>query len=101
MIRKITLDAIDSTLSGQYESGDILLVLCDATLAALNVVLPDVSSMRNILMFPMKIDASANAVTLTPLAGQTINGATSILLTSQYDKAILVSDTANYYRFAA
>jgi hypothetical protein len=44
-----------------------------------------------------KTDASANAVTLTPQAGQTIDGAANLPITVQYVSVTVISDGANWY----
>jgi hypothetical protein len=100
MIRIVTLDAIDYTISGQYNPGDMLVLLCDATLNAFTAVLPDAASLRDVVIFVKKIDSTANVITLSPIAGQNVDGATSMTLESQYESEILVPSTANYYRFA-
>lgn len=48
----------------------------------------------------VKIDSSANTVTIDPNAAETINGAATLVLSAQWDKAILQSDGANWIRIA-
>lgn len=42
-----------------------------------------------------KVDASANAVTITPTNGKTIDGAASVVLSSQYDSTRIVWDAVS------
>lgn len=62
-------------------------ILVNATSAAVTVKLPRTS--RGRIYVVKKIDASANAVTIDPLGSQTIDGATTLVLASQYDVAYL------------
>jgi len=100
MIRKISLDASNLLIDGKYTSGDIVLILCDATLNNIAVQLPDTTALKDVLLCVKKVDASANTVTLSGLPGQTIDGAVSLVLTTQYESDILITDGLNYYRFA-
>jgi endoglucanase Acf2 len=49
----------------------------------------------------IRIDGSANSVTITPAGGQTINGASSATIVLQYGVVVLVSDGANWLLFAS
>lgn len=100
MIRKISLDASNLLIDGKYTSGDIVLVVCDATLNNISIQLPDATALKDVLLFIKKVDSTANTVTFTGLAGQTIDGVTSIELSTQYEADILITDGLNYYRFA-
>lgn len=73
-------------------------ILCDANSVEITRTLPDVSSLGTSyigrLITYIKIDSSANAITITPNANQTINGSySSQTLSSQYDvlKLLLIS----------
>lgn len=48
----------------------------------------------------VKIDASANTVTIDPNASETVNGAATLVLSAQWDRAVLQSDGANWIRIA-
>lgn len=99
MIRTINIDVFRRLIVSQYNPGDILLVLCDASGGAFPITLPDAASLRDVLICVKKTDSSANAVTVNTVASQTIDGADSITLESQYESEILITDAANYYRF--
>ena len=59
----------------------------DASGGAMSFLLPDGQINRDYLI--VKTDSSGNAVTITPITGQTINGAGSLALAAQYNKAML------------
>lgn len=65
-------------------------ILVNATSAAVTIRLPRTSKARVYVI--KKIDASANAVTIDPDGSQTIDGATSLVLYTQYDVAVLHAD---------
>lgn len=48
----------------------------------------------------VKTDSSANTVTIDPNAAETINGASTLVLSSQWDRAIIQSDGTNWIRIA-
>lgn len=70
---------------------------CDATAGAFTVTLPpantEFASGQYIII--MKIDSSANAVTVSRAGSDTIEGGTTKTLSSQYSKTILISDGGN------
>jgi len=81
--------------SGAYTaqtSDEIILV--DASGGAVTITLPAASNEGQVLLIK-KIDNSANAVTVVPGGGDTIEGAANISLASQWDGAILTADGAN------
>ncbi len=71
--------------------------LANATSAAIALTLPSPASATNRLYAVVKTDSSANAVTLTPAASETINGASSKALSSQWDKVWIFTDGTNWY----
>lgn len=98
MIRHITLTPSDNSLAGKYRTGEMVLVLCDATNEAFTVTLPDAFSVADVQFFFIKTDSTSNAVTLATKNAQTINGASSEAISSQYDTVILYSDQSNYLK---
>jgi hypothetical protein len=71
----------------------------DATAGAVTITLPDAAQVAA-AKFPFslkKIDASANAVMVQGGSGQTIDGAASRSLTSQYQDMTLYSDGSHYF----
>ena len=71
------------------DSDDLL--ACDATSGPIQVDLPLAVNGCRELTF-VKLDNSANAVTISTGGIDTIEGETSITLTTQYAKALLISD---------
>lgn len=63
----------------------------DATSAAFAVTLPAASTTEKVYLIK-KIDSSANAVTVTRAGSDTIEGATTYVLSAQYDWVIIQSD---------
>lgn len=84
----LTFDA--ETWSGNFPRGGRLL-LVDATAGAVNVPLPAAAKQRNRQVTIKKIDASANAVTLTADGTETIDGAATKVLAAQWDTITLAS----------
>lgn len=80
----VTIGANDTTL------------IADASAGALSVPLPSAVVPGRVLVVK-KSDASANAVTITPVGAETIDGAASLVLTSQYETARLQSDGALWW----
>lgn len=76
---------------------DAGVVLVDASGAARTITLPAAASMnaRPIPLRIVKTDGSANAVTIQRAGSDTIEGATSIALTTQWSSAALRSDGVN------
>jgi len=76
---------------------DAGLVLVDASGGARTITLPAANAMnaRPMPFRVVKIDASANAVTVQRAGTDTIEGATSIVIAGQWASAVLVSNGAN------
>jgi len=67
-------------------------VLCDASSGAVTISLPAIATAnRGLLVRVKKIDASANACTISRSGGDTIDGATTAVLASRYATKILVA----------
>ena len=101
------IDSIDGLLRGvtsaksasftvqTTEFGQIY--LCNATSAAIVATLPSAATAGNGFKVAFKkTDSSANAVTLTPNGADTIDGATTYALSSQYAFVFIVSDGTNW-----
>ncbi len=65
---------------------------CDCTANNIAVTLPPVSANHSKKYLIKKIDATANIVTITPGAGDTIDGVASITISLQWDALFIVSD---------
>lgn len=74
------------------------LVACDATAAAFTVTLPLVVDAKGMTFLVFKTDASANAVTVDGAGAETINGAATISLATQWTKALLYCDGTQWLR---
>jgi hypothetical protein len=72
-------------------------ILVDATAGSVAVTLLPASKFRRKILSVKKIDSSANTVTVTPNGTEEIDGASSKVLTSQYDKVTIHSDGANWW----
>ncbi len=72
---------------------------CDATSGAFAATLPTAASAGNGgTVFFKKDDASANAITITRAASDTIDGATTLPISTQYSTVGLVSDGSSKWR---
>jgi hypothetical protein len=60
------------------------------------LTLPDANTCRGKRLTFKKTDASAHAVELQPVSGQTIDGAATVSLTAQYETIEIVSDGDNW-----
>jgi hypothetical protein len=91
---KVSTVSVNTTLGVDHH-----VVLVDASGGARTITLPDAMTCAGRQYIIKKIDSSANAVTITPQTGQTIDGQPSISITTQYDYRRFVSNGANWYLF--
>ena len=73
------------------------LILADATAGALTVTLPPAASSRGAMIVTKKTDVSANAVTVAGDGSDTIDGAASVSLASQYDAVTVACDGSGWW----
>jgi hypothetical protein len=75
------------------------IVLANASTNSITITLPDASATLNIgrLYVIKKIDSSSNAVIIQPQSGQTIDGQTNKVLTTQNEVIRLVASNSNWY----
>lgn len=71
--------------------------IVDATTGAKTITLPTASGRAGKEYFVKKADSSANTVTIDPNSSETVNGASSLVLTAQNDGAIVESDGSNWF----
>jgi hypothetical protein len=92
------------SITGNYTaawSDTVLLV--NATVGNITITLPDsgfVASPKDEmgkLFYIKKVDASANTVTIDGYSAQTIDGAATYVINTQYDSVTIVSDGSNYH----
>lgn len=72
-------------------------VLCDAALGAITVTLPPAGDLSGQFYDIKKVDSSANAVTIDGDGSETIDGATTRVLASQYESLTVVSDSTEWW----
>jgi hypothetical protein len=85
-------------ISANYSVGltdQVLLVNCTA--GAVTLTLPPAAAGTNTMFYFKKIDSSDNAMTLSGLSGQDVDGASSVSTTVQYVSLTLVTDGSNWY----
>lgn len=70
-------------------------VLCDATAGSFTITLPSVT-VNGRTVTVKKTDASANTVTISPASG-TIDGAASLVISTQWVSYDLVANGTNWY----
>lgn len=86
-----TLTATGAALATDY------LLLVNATAGAVTVNLPAAASSAGALIVVKKADASGNAVTIDANASETIDGATTQALASQYDALTVACDGTGWW----
>lgn len=76
--------------------GEDCFVSVDATSGAITVNLPTASGIEGRVYIVKKRDASGNAVTVDPSGAETIDGASTKTLASQWDTVRIISDGTNW-----
>lgn len=72
------------------------MVLADATGGAVTVTLPTAASITGKVYTVKRINSGSNNVTLATTGGQTIDGATTQVMTIQYTSLDVISDGSNW-----
>lgn len=86
-----------TTKSGAYTATAFdCVILVDASAAAVTISLPTASGNAGLTYVIKKIDSSGNNVTIDPNGTETIDGATTVTLSSQYSYRMIVSDGTNW-----
>lgn len=79
-------------------ANDIRVFLCDATSGTINLTLPNpVTVGKGWRVGAKKVDSSANPVIFLPDGSETIDGASSSNITSQYGALELITDGLNWF----
>lgn len=73
-------------------------ILADAVGGAFSVTLPTAIGIKGRFYIIKRMNAGANAVTIACTGGQTIDGAATVVLAAQYDRATVQSNGANWVR---
>jgi hypothetical protein len=92
----LTVAIREVTESGAVLSNDYI-VLADATAADIVLDLPPAADNTGALVTVKKTDASANTVTVDADDAETIDGATTKVLTTQYETIRLVCDGVEWW----
>jgi len=71
--------------------------LCDCTSNNITINLPAASTASGLQYHIKKIDSSANTVTVDGNGAETIDGATTKTISTQYDSITIVSDGSNWF----
>ena len=72
------------------------IILVDATAGVVTITLPPADSADEVEYVVKKTDVSANAVTLATPGAETIDGAATVVLASQFNLVRVASDDTNY-----
>lgn len=72
-------------------------ILADATGGAVTITLPTAVGVAGCEIAAKRLNSGANSVTLDGAGAETIDGAATKVLTTQYETARLVSDGANWH----
>lgn len=88
----VTAPTAASTTTGSAK----ILYLCDAAGGAFAANLPAASTCSGMAVAFKKIDATANAITVTPNGADKIDGAASYIINAQYQYLIISSDGTNW-----
>ena len=91
----IATAVVSKTTAYTLSSTDSL-VLGDATAGAFTLTLPDATACKGRRYMLKKTDSSANVVTVGTTNSQTIDGATTKALSTQYANIDVVSDGSNW-----
>jgi hypothetical protein len=81
-------------------TGDETVILCDATSAAFTVTLPAAASYTGKHYYIKKTDSTLNLVTIDGNASETIDGAATTTLATQYEAIKILSDGSNWHTVA-
>lgn len=90
------------TTTTTLTSGNGMNNSCDATSGAFTITLPAASASNGQTFWFKKIDSSANAITITRAGSDTIDGATTYVLSTQYQWVQLINDgTSKWFTSSA
>ena len=84
-----------TTTYAPSESGEVL--LADATDAGFTITLPDATSDSGLRITIKKIDVTANAVTIATVSSQTIDGASTQSISTQWQSLDIISNGTNWF----
>ncbi len=93
----LALPIVTKTAAYTAAIGDCT-ILGNATTAAFTITLPAAATIAGRVYVLKKIDSSANAVTVDANASETIDGALTVVLSTQWSKVMIQSDGANWQK---
>lgn len=88
--------SVATTTSASYNAATATFIRADATSNNITVNLPAASGRAGRMYIVKKVDSSANTVTIDANASETIDGATTVVLTTQYEVQRLVCNGTNW-----
>lgn len=91
----ITSQIVTKTSTYPITTSDYI-ILADGTSGAFTTTLPTAVGVTGQMYIVKRINSGANNITIATTSSQTIDGATSYLLTNQYDSLKVISDGANW-----
>jgi len=80
-----------------YTASDITVIYADATSNAITITLPAVASVVDRVYNIKKIDSSVNTVTIDGNSSETIDGSTTVVISSQYDSVTIHSNGNEWF----
>lgn len=89
--------AITPVTEDYTANGDDMLLLCDATDAAITVTLPPIATMWQQRFYFKKTDSGANAITIDGSGDETIDGAATQTISSQYGTLAIVGGDTEWH----
>jgi len=72
-------------------------ITCDASSNAFAITLPAVATANRVIYHIKKTDSSSNVVTVDGNASETIDGATTATITTQFESIMIVCDGSNWH----
>lgn len=92
---KLSVVDVDADYTASFSASNVL--LCDTQSGDIVVTLPDASQATNVVHYIKKVDSSSSTVTIDPTGSQTIDGALSYVVTTQYEVVKIICDGLNWY----
>jgi hypothetical protein len=83
--------------SATYTAGNEYIIHANASAAPIVITLPTASTASGRTYHIKKTDSSANTVTIDPSGTETIDGAATYVILTQYESVMMVSDATNWY----
>lgn len=97
LFQLVTVTSLTSASSPYSAAASCAMYTCDASGGAITVNLPAASGAAGVTIDVKKTDASANSVTVDGNASETIDGALSLTISSQYDTYTLRCDGSAWW----